>query len=78
MPAPRSLLAAGDRLVGLGVVVFAVGALAALATVVPLFLGATRLPTPVYLAAVICCPVGLGLALVGLLRTARARRLPPG
>ncbi len=53
-----------------GVVVFAVGALAAVAALVPLLVGADPLPTWVYLGSVLA-PLGLALILVGLWRTAR-------
>ena len=59
-----------DRLILFGVAVFAVGALAALAALVPLFVGSQPLPTWVYLASVLA-PVGLGLMFWGLWRTAR-------
>ena len=66
----------GERLVAVGVSIFGVGLLAALATILPLFLGVTRLPTTIYLVAVVCCPLGLALALAGVWRSARARRRP--
>jgi hypothetical protein len=63
----------GDRLVITGATVFGVGLLATLITVVPLFLGSSRLPVPFYLLALLA-PVGLGIALTGLLRSARSGR----
>jgi hypothetical protein len=66
-PDPR----AGDRLVGVGAVVFVVGLLATLVTLVPFFLNTEPMPTSVYLIAMLT-PVGLGLALAGILRSARA------
>ena len=65
----------GDRLVALGAVVFTVGLLATLVTMVPFFIGSDPLPTAVYLIALLA-PVGFALALAGLLRTARSHRDP--
>lgn len=63
---------AGEFLVRTGAVVFAVGLLAVLAIVVPYFLGhGNDAPTAVNLLALLL-PVGLGLALLGLLRGVRA------
>lgn len=64
---PEGLLAAG-------VVFFGAGALAAVATLLPLFLQSERLPTAVYLLAVILSPLGLGLCLLSLLAESRRRR----
>lgn len=50
--------------------VFALGVLAVLAIVVPFFLGSTDRPTWLNLSALLL-PVGLGTALLGLLRGAR-------
>lgn len=66
---PRS----GDGLVRAGAVVFLVGAVATLATVVPLFLGAEPLPTAAYLVSMLM-GAGFALALAGLFRSARAQR----
>jgi predicted phage tail protein len=66
---------AGDVLVRTGAAVFVVGAVATIATVIPLFLGITRLPVGAYAASMLM-PVGLALALGGLLRAARAERRP--
>ena len=63
----------GDRTVRLGGVLFGVGVLGVLAVVVPFLLGREDAPLPVALVALLL-PVGLGTALVGLLRGARARR----
>lgn len=63
----------GDLLVRIGVIVFAVGALATLATMTPLFIGTTPLPTPAYFVCMLM-GVGFALALGGLLRSARAQR----
>lgn len=65
----------GERLVAAGAALFALGTLAAVATVVPLFLGLPRLPTAAYLLAMLA-PVGFALALAGLVRAARSRRTP--
>ncbi|MFZ0324337.1 MAG: hypothetical protein WAN48_09430 [Actinomycetes bacterium] len=59
-----------DRLMLTGVVVFAVGALAAVVALVPLLVGADPLPTAVYLLSVLA-PVGLGMVLWGIWQTAR-------
>jgi hypothetical protein len=56
-----------------GVVVFAVGVVAILATVVPLLLGTTRLPVGFYYLSMLA-PLGMGIALTGLVVAARARR----
>jgi len=63
----------GDALVRAGALLFGVGALATIVTVLPMFLGASPLPTLFYAASMVT-PVGLGLALLGLWRQARARR----
>ncbi len=63
----------GDLLVRIGAIVFAVGAVATLATMTPLFIGAHPLPTPAYFVCMLM-GVGFGLALGGLLRSARAQR----
>jgi len=61
----------GDLLVRAGAVLFALGALAVLGILVPFFLGTSDLPTALNLLALLL-PVGLGLALLGLLRGARS------
>lgn len=63
----------GDLLVRIGAVVFGVGAVATLATMTPLFVGARPLPTPAYFVCMLM-GVGFALALAGLLRSARAQR----
>ena len=63
----------GDRLVTVGAVVFTVGLLATLVTMVPFFVGSEPFPTAVYLVALLA-PVGFGLALTGLLRSMRSHR----
>nr|WP_230423671.1 hypothetical protein [Streptomyces radicis] len=52
----------GDALVRVGGVVFGVGAVATLATVVPLFVGAEPLPTAAYLVSML---MGVGFAIAG-------------
>jgi|SRR5664280_2956683 hypothetical protein len=61
----------GDGLVRAGAVVFVVGVLAVLADLVPFFLGHPNRPLLVNVAAFLA-PVGLGIALLGLARSARA------
>lgn len=63
----------GEWLVAAGVVVFAVGLLATMVTVVPFFIGAERMPTAVYLLAM-AMPLGLGIALAGLVAQGRSWR----
>ena len=65
--------APGDRLVRIGAVVFGLGVLGVLAVVVPFLLGRDDAPLWTTLMASLL-PVGLGLALLGLLRGARVRR----
>ncbi|MCD0485738.1 hypothetical protein LO771_25945 [Streptacidiphilus sp. ASG 303] len=63
----------GDALVRAGAVVFIVGAVATVVTFVPLFLDLARLPSAAYWLSMLM-PVGFLVALVGLLRSARAQR----
>ena len=63
----------GEALVRAGAVVFALGVVGVLLAVVPFFLGREDAPSWTALLASLL-PVGLGLALLGLLRGARARR----
>ncbi len=63
----------GEGLVRVGAAVFAVGVLGVLLAVVPFFFGREDAPTWTALVASLL-PVGLGIALLGLLRGARARR----
>ncbi|MGW7352127.1 hypothetical protein [Streptomyces sp. Z26] len=65
--------APGDLLVRAGGVVFAVGALATLVTVAPLFLDAEPFPAPAYFVCMLM-GVGFALAAAGLLRSAAAER----
>jgi len=69
-------MGAGDLLVRIGAIVFLVGAVGTLATVAPLLLGTSRLPTPAYFVSMLM-GVGLAVALAGLLRAALAQRQPP-
>ncbi|WP_307795214.1 hypothetical protein [Actinacidiphila acididurans] len=66
---------AGDLLVRIGAVLFIVGAVGTLATMAPLLLGTSRLPTPAYFVSMLM-GVGLAVALVGLLKAAMAQRQP--
>jgi hypothetical protein len=61
----------GDGLVRAGGVVFGIGLLAVLVVVLPFFFGKENWPLPVNLAAGVLPPLGLGLALAGLVRGAR-------
>ncbi|MEU6231869.1 hypothetical protein [Kitasatospora sp. NPDC047058] len=63
----------GDSYVKAGAVVFGLGALATLATFVPLFLHLTPLPTAAYWLSMLM-PLGFLLAMTGLLLSARAQR----
>jgi len=69
----KQTLGAGDLLVRVGAIVFLVGAVGTIATVAPLLLGTSRLPTPAYFVSMLM-GVGLAVALVGLLRAALAQR----
>ena len=65
--------APGDGLVRAGALLFGLGVLGVIAVVVPFLLGREDAPLwSTLLASVL--PVGLGLALLGLLRGARSRR----
>jgi VIT1/CCC1 family predicted Fe2+/Mn2+ transporter len=70
--APRSR-EPGDGLVRAGALLFGLGVLGVLAVVVPFLLGREDAPLWSTLVASLL-PVGLGLALLGLLRGARSRR----
>jgi VIT1/CCC1 family predicted Fe2+/Mn2+ transporter len=63
----------GEGLVRIGAVVFAVGVVGVLLAVVPFFFGRQDASSLVTLTASLL-PVGLGIALVGLLVGARSRR----
>ncbi|MDF9813865.1 hypothetical protein [Streptomyces sp. SPB162] len=72
-PATSETRGAGDVLVRVGAVVFFVGAVSTMATMVPLFLGSDPLPTPAYFVSMLM-GAGLALALGGLLRSALAQK----
>lgn len=63
----------GDRLIRVGAVAFGLGVVAVAAEFVPFFFGRSNLPLWLALLCLLL-PVGLGLALWGLLRQARAAR----
>ncbi|GAC1439968.1 MAG: hypothetical protein NVSMB55_03030 [Mycobacteriales bacterium] len=63
----------GEGLVRIGAIVFALGLVDALLVLVPFFLGRTDAPLPLALGTVLM-PIGLGIALSGLLRAARQGR----
>lgn len=63
----------GERLVRAGALLFAAGLVGVLLVVVPFLLGRDDAPLWTTLLASLL-PVGLGLALLGLLRGARRRR----
>ncbi|MEU0398968.1 hypothetical protein ABZ318_01770 [Streptomyces sp. NPDC006197] len=65
--------APGDGLVKAGVILFAVGAIATLVTVAPLFLGTDPFPTAAYLVSMLM-GVGFLVAAAGLLRSVAAQR----
>lgn len=64
---------AGDRLVRVGALLFGLGVVGVLLVVVPFLLGNDDAPLWTTLLASLL-PVGLGVALLGLLRGARNRR----
>lgn len=64
-----------DRLVRAGAAVFVVGLLATGVTVGSLLLGRSA-PPPVFWWLAMLLPAGLGIALLGLVPAARARRDP--
>lgn len=63
----------GDALIRTGVVVFAVGAAATVATVTPLLLGLDPLPTAAYLVSMLM-GAGFALAIAGTVRTVNFQR----
>ncbi|MFD5315976.1 hypothetical protein [Streptomyces sp. NPDC127098] len=63
----------GDTLVRIGGVIFAVGAVATLVTMVPLLIGADPLPTAAYVVSMLM-GVGFLVAGTGLLRSIAAQR----
>lgn len=64
---------AGDLLVRVGGIVFAVGAVATLATVAPLFLGREPFPSVAYFVSMLM-GVGFAIAGAGVLRTVAQQR----
>ena len=72
--AHEELRGTGVRLVQVGALLFVLGVVAVVASVVPVLLGAAEAPDLAAQAAGVLLPLGLGLALGGLLRGARARR----
>ena len=64
----------GELLVQAGAVLFAIGLLAAVVAVVPAVVRDSTAPTILLVVAVSLLPLGLAIALVGLLRGARTRR----
>ncbi len=62
----------GDGLVRAGAVVFGVGLIAVFVVVLPFFFGKQNWPLPFNLAAGVLPPLGLALALAGLVRSARS------
>lgn len=71
--APAHDSAPGDGLVRAGVILFAVGAVATLVTVAPLFLGTDPFPTVAYLVSMLM-GVGFLVAGAGVLRSIAAGR----
>lgn len=67
----------GDLLVRVGAILFLVGAVGTLATIAPLLLGTSRLPTPAYFVSMLM-GVGMAVALSGLLKAALAQRHTAG
>ena len=67
----------GERLVKLGAALFAIGVVGVLLVLVPFLSGRNDAPLWTTLLASLL-PVGLGLALLGLLRSARSRRRADG
>ncbi|MFB6839405.1 hypothetical protein [Streptomyces sp. NPDC056361] len=65
--------APGDGLVKAGVVLFAIGAVATLVTVAPLFLGSDPFPTVAYTVSMLM-GVGFAVAAAGVLRSIAAQR----
>jgi peptidoglycan/LPS O-acetylase OafA/YrhL len=61
--------------VRVGAVLFGIGVVAVLVVVVPFFFGVENRPVPLNVAAGGLPPLGLALALLGVLRAGRARRL---
>ncbi|MCW2606159.1 MAG: hypothetical protein JWO60_852 [Frankiales bacterium] len=64
----------GSRMVAVGAVLFLLGVVAVVVAVVPVLRGASEGPDLAATSSGVLLPLGLGLALGGLLRGARARR----
>ncbi|MFH9723062.1 hypothetical protein ACH4M4_08835 [Streptomyces sp. NPDC017254] len=71
--APANDSAPGDGLVKAGVILFAIGAVATLVTVAPLFLGTDPFPTVAYTVSMLM-GVGFAVAAAGVLRSIAAQR----
>ncbi|WP_318212559.1 hypothetical protein [Streptomyces sp. SJL17-1] len=71
--APANDSAPGDGLVKAGVVLFAIGAVATLVTVAPLFFGTDPFPTVAYTVSMLM-GVGFAVAAAGVLRSIAAQR----
>jgi peptidoglycan/LPS O-acetylase OafA/YrhL len=61
----------GDGLIRVGAVVFAIGLVAIGVVVLPFFFGKQNWPLPFNLVAGVLPPLGLAMALAGLVRSAR-------
>ncbi|MFF8845783.1 hypothetical protein ACF08N_24205 [Streptomyces sp. NPDC015127] len=70
---PATAPAPGDGLVRAGGIVFAIGAVATLVTVAPLFLGTEPFPTVAYAVSMLM-GVGFLVAATGVLRSVAAQR----
>lgn len=70
---PRRDSGPGDRLVRIGAIVFLIGAVATLATVTPLFIGADPLPPVAYFVSMLMA-VGFVVAAAGVVRSVMAQR----
>lgn len=70
-------LTRADLLVRIGSIIFLIGLVTVLIVVVPFFFGVDDAPEALNAIAAVCLPLGFGLALYGLWRTARADRTPP-
>lgn len=64
----------GELVVRVGAALFAVGLVALVITVVPSVLADRQAPLPLVVATAALLPLGLAVALVGLLRSARTAR----
>ncbi|MCU1599598.1 MAG: hypothetical protein JWO22_307 [Frankiales bacterium] len=64
----------GDVLVRIGVVVFAVGVIAVVVGITPVLVGSSSEPPLALDLLMVAAPAGFGLALLGLLLSARSGR----